>query len=329
MDLSTPYLGLTLRNPLMPGAGPLCDDLDTARRLEDAGAAALVMRSLFEEQVTRAEVALLRELEGLAGGGAPRAPAGFQLGPHEYLEQLRRLKAAVTVPVIASINGTSEDARWLEYARWIEAAGADALELNAYHMATDPFECAAAVEQRLLDLLAAVRGQVTLPIAVKLGPYHSALPHLARALVDRGAAGLVLFNRFYQPDIDVQALEVVPSLQLSDPSELPLRVRWLAVLSPLVDCSLACSGGVHGPLDAVKAVLAGAHAVQMTSALLLHGPERLGVVLDGLRAWLEERGHASLADVRGSMSRERCPNPQALERADYVRLLHTWHRRRA
>lgn len=324
MDLTTTYLGLTLRSPLMPGAGPLCDDLDAARGLEDAGAGALVMRSLFEEQVTRAEAALLREL----GDGRGPPAAGFQLGPHEYLEQLRRLKAAVSVPVIASLNGTSDDAGWLEYARWIEAAGADALELNAYHMATDPLECATAVEQRLLDLLSAVRAQVSLPVAVKLGPYHSALPHLARALVDRGAAGLVLFNRFYQPDIDLEALEVVPALHLSDPSELPLRVRWLAVLSPLVDCSLACSGGVHGPLDAVKAILAGAHAVQLTSALLQHGPERLRAVEDGLRAWLEAHGHRSLAAVRGAMSRARCPNPQAYERADYVRLLHTWRRSR-
>lgn len=328
MDLSTPYLGLKLPHPIMPGASPLVDDLDVVRRLEDAGAAAIVMHSLFEEQLVREELALHRGLEGFdhvhaeASTYLPRG-TGFRLGPHEYLEQVRRIKEAVAVPVIASLNGTTEGG-WVEYARWIEQAGADALELNTYHMATDPFECAAAVEQRLLDLLRAVRAQVRLPIAVKLSPYFTALPHLARALQDAGAAGLVLFNRFYQPDIDVEALEVVPTLRLSDPSELLLRVRWLAVLSPLVGCSLACSGGVHGPLDALKAVMAGAHAVQLTSALLQRGPGHLRVVLDGLRAWLEEHEYASLTQARGSMSHARCPNPQALERANYVRLLQTW-----
>lgn len=328
MDLSTTYLGLSLAHPLMPGAGPLVDDLDTVRRLEDAGAAAIVMHSLFEEQLVGEELALHRGLEGWddlhaeASSYLPRG-VGFRLGPHEYLEQVRRIKAAVAVPVIASLNGTTEGG-WVQYARWIAEAGADALELNAYHMATDPLECAAALEQRLLDLLAAVKAQVELPVAVKLAPSYSALPHLARALERGGAAGLVLFNRFYQPDLDVEALEVVPTLRLSDPSELLLRVRWLAVLSPLVTCSLACSGGVHGPLDALKAVMAGAHAVQLTSALLQRGPEHLRAVLDGLRAWLEEHEYESLRQAQGSMNHARCPNPQALERANYVRLLQSW-----
>ncbi len=328
MDLSTTYLGLTLPHPLMPGASPLVDDLDAVRKLEDAGAAAIVMHSLFEEQLVREELALHHGLEGFddlhaeATTYLPRG-AGFRLGPHEYLEQVRRIKAAVGVPVIASLNGTTEGG-WVQYARWIEQAGADALELNTYHMATDPLECAAAVEQRLVSLLVAVKAQVRLPVAVKLSPYFSALPHLARTLEQHGAAGLILFNRFYQPDIDVEALEVVPSLRLSDPSELLLRVRWLAALSPLLGCSLACSGGVHGPLDALKAVMAGAHAVQMTSALLQRGPGHLRDVLDGLRGWLEEHEYASLRQAQGSMSLARCPDPQAFERANYVRLLQTW-----
>jgi dihydroorotate dehydrogenase (fumarate) len=330
LDLSTTYLGLRLAHPLMPGAGPLVDDLDVVRRLEDAGAAAIVMHSLFEEQVVAEELALDRGLEGWdevhaeATTYLPRGATGFRLGPHEYLEQLRRIKAAVAVPVIGSINGVSEG-RWLEYARWVEAAGADALELNTYHMATDPLEVAAAVERRTVDLLRAVKAQVRIPVAVKLAPFYTALPSFARALEEAGADGLVLFNRFYQPDIDVERLEVVPALRLSDPSELPLRVRWLAVLSPLLArTSLACSGGVHGPLDALKAVMAGAHAVQMTSALLQRGPEHLREVLEGLRTWLEEHEYASLAQARGSMSHARCPNPQALERANYVRVLHSW-----
>lgn len=315
IDLSTRYLGLKLAHPILPGAGPLADDLDAARRLEDAGAAAIVMRSLFEEQLTRDPLA--------ASEVPPRA--AFRLGPHEYLELLRQLKSTLGVPVIASINGTTPGG-WLEYAGWIEAAGADALELNMYHMVTDPIECAAAVEERALEVVRAVKARVKLPIAVKLSSFYSALAHFALALEAAGADGLVLFNRFYQPDIDLATRQVVPTLRLSDPSELRLRLHWLAALSGVVHCSLACTGGVHGPADAVKAILAGADVVQLTSALVLHGPDHLRVVLDGLRRWLDERGHASLDEVRGSMSLRRVANPQAYERTNYVGVLQRWER---
>lgn len=333
VDLRTTYLGLDLAHPLMPGAGPLVDDLDLVRRLEDAGASAIVLHSLFEEQVVREELALHLGLTGHddahaeATTYAPRADA-FRLRPHEYLEQVRRIKAAVRVPVIASINGTRRGA-WIDYATSLEAAGADALELNTYELATDPDESAADVERRVLDVLASVLAHVRLPVAVKLSPFYSALPHLVRELERTGAAGVVLFNRFYQPDLDVEALEVTPSLRLSDPSELLLRLRWLAVLSARSPLSLACSGGVHGPLDALKAVLTGAHAVQLTSALLQRGPEHLGVVLAGLRGWLEEHGYASLRQAQGSMNLARCPDPRAFERANYVRVVNGWDRRDA
>lgn len=318
VDLSTRYLNLDLAHPIVNGAGPLADDLDGARRLEDEGAAAIVLRSLFEEQIAHDEVG--GALVARSGTALAPGPA-FRLGPHEYLELLRRIKAAVRVPVIASINGTTPGG-WLEYARWIEAAGADALELNTYRLVTDPLECANAVEERVLEVVRAVRAQVSIPIAAKLSPFHTAMAHFALAVERAGADGLVLFNRFYHPDIDLTAQRVVPTMHLSDPSELGLRVRWLAALSATMRCSLACTGGVHGPDDAVKAILAGAHVVQMTSALLMHGPGRLRVVLDGLRRWLDEREVTSLAEVRGSLNLARCPNPQAFERANYVHALH-------
>lgn len=325
MDLSTTYLGLELPHPLMPGASPLVDDLDTVRRLEDAGAAAIVLHSLFEEQLVGEELATLSALEGTAESNPeglsylPSAP-GFRLGPDEYLEQVRRIKEAVSCPVIASLNGITPSG-WLDYATLIEQAGADALELNTYHLAADLDESAVSVEMRTLDVLNVVQSKVQIPIAVKLSPYYSALGHFARQLVDAGAAGLVLFNRFYQPDFDMEQLEVGRHLRLSTSDELPLRLRWLASLSGRVPCALAASGGVHTGLDAVKAVSAGAHAVQLVSALLRHGPAHLGVVLQELTRWLEEHEYESLRQLQGSLSLDRCPDPRAYERANYVHLL--------
>ena len=327
MNLSTTYLGFTLPHPLMPGASPLVDDLGTVRRLEDAGAAAIVMHSLFEEQIAAEEqvasrVAAHGDSFAEALSYLPESPA-FALGPDRYLEQLRRIREAVAVPVIASLNGVTP-AGWLEYARLLEEAGAHALELNVYHLATDPAETASQAEARVLDVLRAVRGAVRLPLAVKLSPFYSAFAHLARELDGLGADGLVLFNRFYQPDIDPEALEVVPALQLSDSSELRLRLRWLAILHGRVRPTLAASGGVHTGLDALKAVMAGAHAVQMVSALLRHGPGHLAVVRDELVRWLEEHEYDSLAQAQGSMSLLRCPDPAAFERANYLRVLQSW-----
>jgi len=328
MDLSTTYLGFKMSNPLMPGASPLVDDLDDVKRLEDAGAAAIVMHSLFEEQITHEQLSHLHAVEMHEDAFAealsyfPR-PEEYRLGPEQYLEHIRKIKRMVKVPVIASLNGTSP-AGWLDYAKLIEQAGADALELNVYYLATQAWETSESVERRTLETVRIVKGEVKIPIAVKLSPFYSSLANLAKQLDETGADGVVLFNRFYQPDIDVEELEVVPTLQLSDSSELLLRLRWLAILSGHVKGSLACSGGVHSPLDAIKAVMAGAHAVQVVSALLKRGPGYLKAIREGMEQWLVEHEYASLAQAQASMSHQKSPNPQAFERANYMKTLQGW-----
>lgn len=328
MDLSTTYLGFQLPHPFMPGASPLVDELDTVRQLEDAGAAAIVMHSLFEEQLVGEQLAHAAYTDAPAESYAealsyfPRPP-DFTLGPDEYLEQLRRIKAAVAVPVIASLNGRDAGG-WLAYARLLEQAGADALELNVYDLATDPAVGATGLEDRLLDMVREVRRAVRIPLAVKLSPFYTALAHLAQRLDGERVDGLVLFNRFYQPDIDVETLEVGRMLRLSDPSELLLRITWLAALSPHVRTSLAVSGGVHGAVDAVKAVMAGAHAVQMVSALLRYGVAHLRTVREATARWLEEHEYESLRQMQGSMNLQRCPDPQAFARMNYVHVLQSW-----
>lgn len=328
MDLRTQYLGLDLPHPFMPGASPMVDDLDMVKRLEDAGAAAIVMHSLFEEQIQREQARTLLDVESHVDAFAeatsffPQA-SEFRLGPHQYLEQLRRIKETVAVPVIASLNGVTAQG-WLEYAGLLEEAGADALELNAYYVASNPDESADDVERRTLDIVKAVRERVQLPFAVKLGPFHSSLANLAAKLEAAGAQAVVLFNRFYQPDIDVETLEVVPALKLSDPSELLLRLRWLAILSGRSKLELACSGGVHSGHDALRALAAGAHTVQLVSALLRHGPTHLTMVREGVELWLEEHEYESLAQLRGSMNLARCPDPAMFERGNYMRILQSW-----
>jgi dihydroorotate dehydrogenase (fumarate) len=328
MNLSTSYLGLNLAHPLMAGASPLVDDLGMVRRLEDAGAAAFVMHSLFEEQITREEQGMIMDMAVSSNTSAEAlsyfpAPDDFRLGPDSYLEQIRRLKSAVAVPVIASLNGTTP-AGWLRYGKLMQEAGADALELNVYYIPTDAKESAADVEKRTLDIVRAVKAEVKIPVSVKLSPFFSALAHFAAELETAGADGLVLFNRFFQPDINVEELTAEPTLQLSGPSELLLRLRWLAVLHGCTKGSLAISGGVHDGLGALKAVMAGADAVQMVSALLIHGPERLAQTRATLEEWLEEHEYESLAQARGSMSLLKCPHPQAFTRANYMRILNGW-----
>ncbi len=328
MDLSTTYLGFKLSSPLMPGASPLVDELETVKRLEDAGASAIVMHSLFEEQITHEQLGQTVNVEMHEDAFAealsyfPR-PEEYRLGPDKYLEQVRKIKQTVKVPVIASLNGTTP-AGWLEYAKLIAEAGADALELNVYYLATNAWETSDQVERRTLDAVKAVKSAVKLPVAVKLSPYFSSLTHFARAIDELGAGGLVLFNRFYQPDLDIEKLEVVPHLQLSSSADLLLRIRWMAIVYGHVKADLACSGGVHTGLDAIKAVMAGASAVQIVSALLINGPEHLTRVRDEMTRWLEEHEYDSLAQARGSMSHENCPNPQALERANYMKILQGW-----
>ncbi len=328
MDLGTDYLGLKLPHPLMHGASPLVDDLDTVRRLEDVGASAIVMHSLFEEQVVGEQLAASRDMDTHAESSAeaqtyfPDSDV-FALGPDEYLEQIRRIKAAVKVPVIASLNGVTEGG-WLQYARLMQEAGADALELNLYYLATDPKERGEVLEQRAEDMLRAVKANVRIPVAVKLSPFYSSLAHFGKRLDEAGADGLVLFNRFYQPDIDVDHLDVVRSLELSDSSELLLRLRWLAVLSGRIKSSLAVTGGVHTALDAIKAVMTGAHAVQLVSALLRNGVSHLRTLREQMASWLEEHEYESLRQMQGSMNLMRCPDPKAFERANYARILQGW-----
>ena len=328
MDLSTKYLGLDLPHPFMPGASPMVEDLDTVRRLEDGGAAAIVMNSLFEEQIVYEQLATAASLDGPADSFAEALsyfpePDSLALGPEEYLEQLRRIREAVGIPVIGSLNGTTKG-RWLDYAEQIEQAGAHALELNVYQLATDPEESGADLERRTVEVVAEVRQRIQIPIAVKLSPFYSALANFAKQLVAAGADGLVIFNRFYQADIDVEELEVERTLHLSDSSELLLRLRWLAVLSATVETSLAVTGGVHSSLDAIKAVMTGADAVQLVSALFRRGPEYLTGIRRRVEEWLVEHEYESLDQMRGSMSLARCPDPAAYERANYMHILQGW-----
>lgn len=330
MDLSTNYLGFRLPHPIIPGACPLGWDLGSIRQLEDAGAPAIILPSLFEEQITADERGIVHHMLAHEDAHAealsyfPLADE-FAMGPDRYLEHVRRVRAAVSteVPVIGSLNGTTH-AGWLDYARLIQDAGADALELNFYHVATDPEESGFTLETRLLDIVKAIRLTVQIPIAVKLSPFFSSFAHLAVQLDQAGAGGLVLFNRFYQPDIDPDALSAVPRLHLSHPDELLLRLRWLAILSGRVKASLAATGGAHSGLDALKAVMAGAHAVQTVAALLINGPAHLVRMRRDLSHWLEEREYESLEQAQGSMSLARCPDPDAFERGNYMRVLNTW-----
>jgi dihydroorotate dehydrogenase (fumarate) len=307
MRLTTRYLGLTLAHPFMPGASPLADTMDSVLALEDAGASAIVMRSLFEEQILRQRFPYAR----------------FMFDADRYLEQVRRIKARVSVPVIASINGTTTEG-WLKYARLLQRAQADAVELNFYHLPTDPLEHAVTVERRLLDIVAVLKESITIPLAVKLSPFYSSIPNVA-ALVDSiGAEGLVLFNRFYQPDIDPETLSTVPQLHLSTSEDLLLRLRWLTILSPMFRGSLAVTGGVHLPIDAVKAIMAGADAVQMVSALLRNGPGCLKSIREGFERWCESHGYESIDQVRDRMNGAHQPDPASIERHSYVRILHSW-----
>jgi dihydroorotate dehydrogenase (fumarate) len=328
MDLSTSYLGFDLPHPFMPGASPLADDLDNVRRLEDAGASALVLRSLFEEQLVGEQLATHAYLEHPADSFAEAltylpAPDDFVLGPEDYLEQLQRIKEVVRIPVFASLNGTTRGG-WLEFARLLEQAGADALELNVYQLPTDLDAKGEELERETLAMVREVKASIAIPVAVKLSPFYTSLASFARELDEAGADGLVLFNRFYQADLDPEALTVERTLHLSSSAELLLRLRWLAILSGRLSASLAATGGVHTAFDAVKAVMVGAHAVQIVSALLQHGPEHLMTLRREVAEWMEDHGYDSLAQMRGSMNLARCPDPKAYERANYMLILQSW-----
>lgn len=328
MDLTSSYLGLKLKHPFVMGASPLVDDLSQVRRIEDAGAAAIVMHSLFEEQLHAEQLHQQHAVDahgdsfGEALSYLPRG-SDYELGPHEYLEQLHAIKQAVDVPVIGSLNGTTPSG-WLEFAALIEQAGADALEMNVYALATDPRRPGQGVENETLDVVRQLVARTRLPIALKLSPYYSSLSHFAAQLVGAGARGLVLFNRFYQPDIDIEELDVTHVLRLSDSSELPLRLRWLAILSGQLDADFAVTGGIHDVRDGIKSLMAGAHAVQLVSEVLQNGPACFSTLPRELAHWLEAKEYDSLTQMRGSMNLARCPNPRAYERANYIKMLQSW-----
>ncbi|MEW6415503.1 MAG: dihydroorotate dehydrogenase-like protein [Pseudomonadota bacterium] len=325
MDLSTAYLGLALKNPLVPSASPLTRDLDTALRLEDAGAAALVMHSLFEEEL-RAEDAMLDRFlvhadlgHAESDGFLPDLDA-YRGGLERYVTHLHRLKRRLEIPVVASLNGVSADG-WVELGRELELAGVDALELNVYHVAADMQQPGHAVEARYLELLADLRRVVNLPIAMKLSPYFSSLPNFVKQLEAAGAQGVALFNRFYQPDIDLDEMRMIDRLHLSTAAEALLRIRWIAILHGRTRLTLAATGGVHSAGEALKLLLAGADVVHLASCLLAHGPEKLTEILAGVQNWMEEKEYESLAQLQGSMSQQNLPDPSIVARASYLRVL--------
>src|SRR5262245_11675812 len=324
MKLNTTYLGIPLPHPLMVGAGPLGDDVDVVKQLEDAGAAAIVLRSLYEEEIKGEQIDAFLHSES-HGDSSAEAGSYFPdpevpLGPEEYLEHLRRVKDAVHIPVLASLNGTTHGG-WLSYARLLEQAGADALELNIYHAASDPTTSAAEVEGQAVDIVREVKQGLRIPVAVKLSPLLTAFGHFARQLDTAEADGLVLFTRFHNVDIDVYELEVVRNMKLSDSSDLQLRLKGTAAIAGRVKASLAITGGVHTALDVVKSTMVGAHVTQMVSALLRNGPGHLRTIRADLEAWLEENEWNSLDEMRGNMSLERVPDPAAYERENFRMML--------
>ncbi len=328
-NLSTTYLGLDLPNPIIASSSPLTENLESLKRLEAAGASAVVLPSLYEEQIEH-EAMEVQRLYDYGSESFAEALSGYfpemedyNTQTEAYLRHVTDARAALSIPVIASLNGTTRGG-WTHYAARLQEAGAHALELNIFLIPTDPYATGADIEKRYLDLVSAVRAEVTIPLAVKIGPYFSSTAHMARQLVDAGADGLVLFNRFYQPDIDLDELRVVPNLRLSDSDELRLPLRWLAILCGKVNCDLAVTTGVHTSEDALKAVLVGANAVMMASALLQDGPQKVTEVLGGMSRWLDDHDYLSLEQMRGSMCLQSAPNPDAFIRANYMKMLVTY-----
>ena len=328
IDLSTTYLGLKLRNPLVASSSPMCGDVGNVRRMEDSGAAAIVLQSLFEEQIESESDELDRDIDRASEVGAESVSHFPELGhrvmgPETYLSHIVKCKQAVKIPVIASLNGTSLGG-WLSYAKQMEQAGADALELNIYHIPVSADVTGEQVEQQYIELVKAVKAAVHIPVAVKLGPYFSSMANMARKLDATGVDGLVLFNRFYQPDYDLEALEVVPNLILSNSHELLLRLHWVAVLYGSVKADMALTGGVHCATDVVKSMMAGAKVAMMTSALLKRGISYLDTIATELLVWMGEHEYDSIKQMQGSMSRNAVPQPQAFERANYLKVLSSY-----
>ena len=328
MNLKTKYLGMELKNPLVASASPLGKDLGALRAMEDNGCAAVVLHSLFEEQIEVESEELDRnywnatDVGNEASAMFPEVNAAY-LGPDAYLEHIGRCKKALAIPVVASLNGVTKGG-WTRYAKLMEEAGADALELNIYFLPTVEYISGFDVEREYINLVQEVKSSLKIPVAVKLGPYFSAFANLARQLNLAGADALVLFNRFYQPDFDLENLEVVPSLVLSRSNELKLRLAWAAILHGQLDCDIAITGGVHTAEDVLKSMMAGAKVAMMTSAILEHGPERFKIVRDDLLRWMEEHEYESVEQMQGSMSMRKVANPQAFQRANYLRVLSSY-----
>jgi len=328
MDLSTKYCGLALKNPIVPSAGPLSHTLDGMKRLEDNGAAAIVMYSLFEEQIAHE----MMELDHYLSFGTESfaealtyfpESSDYNLGPEEYVELLHKAKSALGIPVIGSLNGVSTGG-WVKFAKKIEEAGADALELNVYYIPTDQKLTGADVEDRYLEVLHAVKSTVRIPVAMKLSPFFSSLANMAGRLDAAGADGLVLFNRFYQPDINLETLEVTPNVNLSTSHALRLPLRWIAILHGHVKASLAATSGIHTAEDVLKMLMAGADVTMMCSSLLRHGPQHIREVLSGLDQWMLEHEYVSVSQMRGSMSQKSIADPAAFERANYMKALNSY-----
>ncbi|MFB3917010.1 MAG: dihydroorotate dehydrogenase-like protein [Terriglobales bacterium] len=328
IDLSTDYLGLKLKNPVVVSAGPLSREIATIQQMEKAGAAAVVLHSLFEEQINLESHELDRFL---ASGEAVSAEAinvfpdmtSYNIGPDQYLEQIRKVKKAVNIPIIASLNGVSKGG-WTRYAKLMQRAGADAIELNIYYTPTDPQMASGEVEQMYCELVSSVKQSVSIPVAVKIGPFFSAMAHMATQLDKAGADALVMFNRFYQVDFDLDNLDVVPSMVLSRPNELKLRLTWVAILFGKVRADMAVTGGVHSAEDVVKSMMAGARVAMTTSALLLNGVNYLRTLVSDLEAWLEEHEYESIRQMQGSMSQKSVAHPAAFERANYMKVLSSY-----
>jgi dihydroorotate dehydrogenase (fumarate) len=328
MDLSTTYMGLKLKNPLVPSASPLTANVESITKLAEHGAAAVVLHSLFEEQIRHEQEELVYyTTQGTEAYAEMLSffpePEDYRRGPDEYLELISKAKKAVDIPIIASLNGTTVGG-WTEYAHKMQQAGADALELNVYYVASDVKQTGETVEQLYVDILKAVKKSVKIPVALKLGPYFSSAANLATKLDKAGANGLVLFNRFYQPDINLESLEVVPDLVLSTPFELRLPLRWIAVLHGRIGASLAATSGVATGRDVIKCMMAGADIAQMCSVLLRKGAGEIGTVLRDMEAWMEQNEYESVKQMKGSLSQKSCPDPAAFERANYMKTLNSY-----
>lgn len=328
MDLTTTYLGMQLRSPLVPSASPLSEEIDNIKRMEDCGASAVVLYSLFEEQISYESYELHYHLTQGTESFAESLtyfpePEEFQLKGEEYLQHLRQAKAAVEIPIIASLNANSPGG-WTEYAKHIQEAGANALELNIYHIPTDMGLSGSAVEDEYIEILKAVKKEVSIPVAVKLSPFFSNFANMASRLDEAGADGLVLFNRFYQPDIDLEELEVVPRVLLSTPMALRLPMRWIAILYGYIQADLAATSGIHKAQDVLKMLMAGANVAMLCSVLLKYGIDQIRLIEQDLIDWLDEHEYDSVLQLQGSMSQKNCPNPSAFERAQYMKALQTY-----